>query len=164
MTELLVTGLTSITIFAFYVFFILLIMIFISSYLAAIILLVIPVLFLIVIPDTGIEFLRFKQAEFINGTVIINNLHILLLIWSALLSIIMYTELVSWYISHETYKKKARKREKTDSNIEKPIDKPVGKQEEKTVEAAKKPGQVHIPFKRLERFLQKFERMIGGNK
>lgn len=147
MTELLITGITSGIIFILYVLLILLIMLFISSYIAAIILLLVPVIVLIAIPDIGIEFLSFKQAEFLNETVTINNLHVLLFIWSVLLSIIVYTELISWYISRETKENEVKKIEK------KPVDKPV-----------KKPGQVNIPFKPLERLLQKIERMIGGNK
>jgi len=165
MTEL-ITGLTSGIFLIIYLLFILMIMLFISSYLAAIILLLIPVIVLIAIPEIGIEFLSFKQAEFLNGTVIINNLHILLFIWSALLSIIIYTELVSWYLSHDTYEKKATKREKIPvaDHIEKKIEKPVEMQEKKPVKAKKKPGQVNIPFKPLERFLLKLEKIIGGNK
>jgi predicted membrane protein len=162
----LITGLTSGIFFIIYVLFVLLMMLFISSYLAAIILLIIPVLALIAIPEIGIEFLSFKQAEFLNGTVVINNLHILLFIWSALLSIIIYTELLSWYISHEKHEKKAKKTEKKPvvDHVEIPINKPIEKPKEKPVKAVKKPGQVNIPFKPLERFLQKLERMIGGNK
>lgn len=164
MTEL-ITGLTSGIFLIIYLLFILMIMLFISSYLAAIILLLIPVILLIAIPEIGIEFLSFKQAEFLNGTVIINNLHILLFIWSALLSIIIYTELVSWYLSHETHEKKATKTEKKPvEELEKSIKKPIEKPKEKTVKAVKKPGQVNIPFKPLERFLLKLERMMGGNK
>ncbi|TFH43871.1 MAG: hypothetical protein E4G94_04300 [ANME-2 cluster archaeon] len=164
MTEL-ITGLTSGIFLIIYVLFVLLIMLFISSYLAAIILLLIPVIVLIAIPEIGIEFLSFKQAEFLSGTVIINNLHILLFIWSALLSIIIYTELVSWYLSHETHEKKATKTEKKPvEELEKSIKKPIEKPKEKTVKAVKKPGQVNIPFKPLERFLLKLERMMGGNK
>ena len=158
-------------IFISYILLILLTMLFFSSYLAAFIMLFIPILVLIVKPDFGIEFLTYEQGEFLNGMLTINNLHILLLIWSALLSIIIYTEFLSWYISrepqkHETKKPEPNKPEPNKPEPEKEIIKAESngspdKPEEKT---KKKPGQVNIPFKPLERFLLKLESLIGGKK
>ncbi len=155
-----------IIIFISYIFLILLTMLFVSSYLAAFIMLFIPILVLIVKPDFGIEFLSYEQGEFLNGMLTINNLHILLLIWSALLSIIIYTEFLSWYISRGTQKHETKKAEPNKPEPEKEIikaesDESPGKPEEKT---KKKPGQVNIPFKPLERFLLKLESLIGGKK
>ena len=132
-----ITSITAFIIFILYIGLILYIMLFISSYLAGIIMLLIPILILLVLPEMGIGFLTYKQAEFLNGKIAINNLHIVLFIWSTLMGIIIYTELVSWYISHE---------------IKKP---------EPNQQTEKKLGQINIPFKPLERFLQKFERIIG---
>lgn len=155
-----------IIIFISYILLILLTMLFFSSYLAAFIMLFIPILVLIVKPDFGIEFLTYEQGEFLNGMLTINNLHILLLIWSALLSIIIYTEFLSWYISrgtqkHETKKPEPIKPELKKETVKAESDESPGKPEKKT---EKKPGQVNIPFKPLERFLLKLESLIGGKK
>lgn len=155
-----------IIIFISYILLILLTMLFFSSYLAAFIMLFIPILVLIVKPDFGIEFLTYEQGEFLNGMLTINNLHILLLIWSALLSIIIYTEFLSWYISrgtqkHETKKAEPIKPELKKETVKAESDESPGKPEKKT---EKKPGQVNIPFKPLERFLLKLESLIGGKK
>lgn len=155
-----------IIIFLSYILLILLTMLFVSSYLAAFIMLFIPILVLVVKPDFGIEFLSYEQGEFLNGMLIINNLHILLFIWSALLSIIIYTEFLSWYISRGAQKFETKKPEPIEPEPEKESvkaglnespDKPGKKTE-------KKPGQVNIPFKPLERFLLKFESLISGKK
>lgn len=155
-----------IIIFISYILLILLTMLFFSSYLAAFIMLFVPVVVLIVKPDFGIEFLSYEHGEFLNGMLTINNLHILLFIWSALLSIIIYTEFLSWYISRGTQKHETKKPEPNKPEPEKEIIKAesngsLGKPEEKT---KKKPGQVNIPFKPLERFLLKLESLIGGKK
>ena len=141
-------------------------MLFVSSYLAAFIMMFIPILVLIVKPDFVIEFLSYEQGEFLNGMLTINNLHILLLIWSALLSIIIYTELLSWYISrgtqkHETKKPEPNKPGLNKETMEAESNESPDKSEEKN---EKKPGQVNIPFKPLERFLQKLESLINGKK
>lgn len=155
-----------IIIFISYILLILLTMLFFSSYLAAFIMLFVPVVVLIVKPDFGIEFLTYEQGEFLNGMLTINNLHILLLIWSALLSIIIYTEFLSWYISRGTQKQETKKPEPNKPEPEKEIikagsDESPDKPKEKT---ENKPGQVNIPFKPLERFLLKLESLIGGKK
>ena len=155
-----------IIIFISYIFLILLTMLFVSSYLAAFIMMFIPILVLIVKPDFVIEFLSYEQGEFLNGMLTINNLHILLLIWSALLSIIIYTELLSWYISRGTQKHETKKPEPNKPELNKETTKAGSnespdKSEEKN---EKKPGQVNIPFKPLERFLQKLESLINGIK
>jgi hypothetical protein len=165
-----------IIIFIAYILLIILTMLYVSSYLAASIMLFIPVLILLVKPDFGIEFLSHKQGEFLGGILIINNIHILLLIWSALLSIIIYTELLSWYISRGTFKHKTKKPGSIEPETKRPEPtEPKTKKEssnaesnESPAEPAKKtikqPGQINIPFKPLERFLVKLESLLGGKK
>jgi hypothetical protein len=137
MVDLVFTSVLSFIAFIVYIVLILSIMLFISSYLAAVIMILIPVILLFAVPTMSVEFLAHTQAEFVNGTVTINNLHILLFIWSTLMGIIIYTELLSWYILRETIKTEPDKQ---------------------------KPGQVNIPIKPLERLLQKFEKMIERKK
>jgi len=141
-------------------------MLFVSSYLAAFIMVLIPILVLIVKPDFCIEFLSFEQGEFLNGMLTINNLHIMLLIWAALLSIIIYTEFLSWYISQGTQKHETKNPEPNKSGLEKETTKTESNESlDKSGEInKKKPGQVNIPFKPLERFLVKFESLISGKK
>ncbi len=165
-----------IIIFIAYILLIILTMLFVSSYLAASIMLFIPILVLLIKPDFGIEFLSHEQGEFLGGILIINNIHILLLIWSALLSIIIYTELLSWYISRETLKHKTEKPESIEPEMKEPEPiEPETKNESSKAESnkspdkpakktKKKPGQVNIPFKPLERFLVKLESLLGGKK
>ncbi len=155
-----------IIIFISYIFLILLTMLFVSSYLAAFIMVLIPIMVLIVKPDFCIEFLSFEQGEFLDGMLTINNLHIMLLIWAALLSIIIYTEFLSWYISRgpqkfETKKPEPNEHELKKEDIEAGSNESPDKSEEKI---EKKPGQVNIPFKPLERFLLKLESLISGKK
>lgn len=164
MIELNFSGLTSIIIFIIYILVVLLIMLFISSLFAAVIILAVPILGLILMPEMSVEFLTIEQAEFLNGTVTVNNLHILLFIWTAFLSIIIYTELVSWYISRKTIKKEPEKPKKKFVEPEKKPVEPEVKPNKTEEKPKKKPGQVNIPFKPLERFLQKFEDLISGKK
>jgi len=143
------SGIISILIFLLFIVLILLVMLFISSYLAAVIMLILPIALLVIMPQISIEFLAYEQAEFLNGMVIINNLHILLFIWSAFLGIILNTEFISWYISKDTRKTEIKMKQKTDD-----LD----------ITTEKKPGQVNIPFKSIERLLHKFEKIIAKKK
>jgi len=139
------SGILSIIIFLLFLVLILLVMFFISSYLAAAIMLILPIALLVIMPQKSIGFLAYEQAEFLNGMVIINNLHILLFIWSTLLGIILYTEFISWYISKDNRKLEIKMKQKAD-DLE--------------ITTEKKPGHVNIPFKSIERLLQKFEKII----
>jgi len=143
------SGIMSILIFSLFVALIILTMLFISSYLAAAIMLILPIALLVIVPQKSIEFFAYEQAEFLNGMVIVNNLHILLLIWSALLGIILNTEFISWYISKDTRKPEIRMKQKTDDS---------------DITTEKKPGQVNIPFKSIERLLHKFKNIIAKKK
>ncbi|MCD4843655.1 MAG: hypothetical protein K8R25_04110 [Methanosarcinales archaeon] len=157
----------SIIVFLVFILLNLFIMLFISSYLAVLMMIFIPVLIIIILPDIGIEFFGYEQAKFLDGTVIINNLHILLFIWSTLLGIVVYTEVVSWYISGKSFKLKlGRSKEpqeefSEESSGEENVKTPKKKPKQKSGIAGKK---VNIPFKPLERFLMKLERLIGGKK
>jgi len=47
-------------------------------------------------PTETIQFLSTKQFSF--DSILIQNIHILLLIWSAIMGVIAYTEILSWYL------------------------------------------------------------------
>lgn len=84
--------------FALFAIVVLFVLINMSSRLALIILLVIPIAFILVIPDISIAFLSIEQMSLANGLVPVNNFHILLMIWSTLIGVILYTEFLTWYL------------------------------------------------------------------
>ena len=116
MIDIFNTGLLFILLFLIYYLFIILTLLFISSYVAAIIMLIFPIIFLLSIPEKNIEFFTYVHAEFFNEMVVINNLHILLFIWASLFSIIIYTEILSKYISLVLVKQDSLKNAKTSVN------------------------------------------------
>ncbi|MEA1944504.1 MAG: hypothetical protein U9N07_04105 [Euryarchaeota archaeon] len=69
-----------------------------SSFIAAIALLGIPLLIILIVPEHSISFLAYQHAILGHGLIPINNLHIMLFIWSSLLAIILYTEFIAWYL------------------------------------------------------------------
>ncbi|KAF5416825.1 MAG: hypothetical protein U9N46_00440 [Euryarchaeota archaeon] len=70
----------------------------ISSFIATVVLLGMPLLTILIAPDRSISFLAYQHAVLGDGMIPINNLHILLFIWSSLLAIILYTEFITWYL------------------------------------------------------------------
>lgn len=70
-----------------------------SSLMAAIVLLVAPLVFIVAIPETATAFLAHEHARLAGGLVPINNYHLLLFIWSTIIGIILYTEFLTWYLS-----------------------------------------------------------------
>jgi hypothetical protein len=84
--------------FALFAIVVLFVLINMSSRLALIILLAIPLTFILVIPDISIAFLSIQQMSLANGLVPVNNFHILLMIWSTLIGVILYTEFLTWYL------------------------------------------------------------------
>lgn len=83
------------TLFAAFVLFVLINM---SSRLALIILFLTPLFFIFLMPGTSIAFLSYRQMLLANGLVPINNFHILLMLWSSLIGIILYTDFLTWYL------------------------------------------------------------------
>lgn len=84
--------------FAVFAMIVLFVLINMSSRLALIILLVIPILPVLLIPDISIAFLSYRQMLLASGLVPVNNFHILLMLWSTLIGIILYTEFLTWYL------------------------------------------------------------------
>jgi hypothetical protein len=85
--------------FALFAMVVLFVLINMSSRLALIILLVIPLVLILVIPDMSIAFLSIEQMSLANGLVPVNNFHILLMLWSTLIGVILYTEFLTWYLA-----------------------------------------------------------------
>ncbi|WP_440953019.1 hypothetical protein [Methanococcoides sp. FTZ1] len=70
-----------------------------SSLMAAIVLLVAPLTFIIATPEVATAFLAYEHARLAGGLVPISNYHLLLFIWSTIIGIILYTEFLTWYLS-----------------------------------------------------------------
>ncbi|HIE32059.1 MAG TPA: hypothetical protein EYP67_06735 [Methanosarcinales archaeon] len=90
--------LISIILYLLYTVLMFILLIRLSSFIAATALLGIPLLFVLMIPDQSVDFLSYQHAVLGDGLIPINNLHILLFIWSAMLAIILYTEFITWYL------------------------------------------------------------------
>jgi predicted membrane protein len=85
----------SLLLLSIYIMLILIIVLYVSPVLSAIVMFVIPAVFVIFMPDEAIQFLSTMQFSF--GGIVIQNMHILLLIWSAIIGVIAYSEILSWY-------------------------------------------------------------------
>jgi len=101
--------------FALFAMVVLFVLINISSRLALIILFFTPLMFILIIPKTSIAFLAYQQMLLANGLVPVNNFHILLMLWSTLIGIILYTDFLIWYLG----KGKSMKKKKQDVTTDK---------------------------------------------
>ncbi|NPE31763.1 hypothetical protein HNV12_28160, partial [Methanococcoides sp. SA1] len=63
-----------------------------SSLIAGVVLLGIPLVIMLVIPNVAIGFLTHEHVRLAGGIVPINNYHLLLFTWSTIIGIILYTE------------------------------------------------------------------------
>lgn len=89
----------SVLIFFIYISIILMILLYVSPILSAFVLILIPLVLSLLLPDLAMRFFSLQQFTF-KG-VSIQNIHVLLSIWSALIAIVAYTEIISWYLLHE---------------------------------------------------------------
>lgn len=92
---------TSFLIFGIFSLIVLFILINVSSILSMIILLFAPVISILAAPGVAIPFLSHQHLLLAKGLVPINNLHILLFIWSTMMGLILYTEFLTWYLSRK---------------------------------------------------------------
>ena len=76
------------------------ILVYVSPIISAIVMIIIPVIFLLIISDYTLSFLSIIQFSYSGME--IYNLHVLLFIWSAFLGIIAYAEVLSWYLLRGT--------------------------------------------------------------
>ena len=94
-------ALASLIVFVFFALLVLFVLIDVSSIMAIIVLLFVPVLSVLIMPKTMVAFLSYQHLLLADGLVPINNFHILLLIWSTLIGIILYTEFLTWYLARK---------------------------------------------------------------
>ncbi len=128
----------SLLVFFIYALIILLILVYVSPLLSAAVLIIVPVIIILLLPTQAQDFLSVEQFSF---AVPVNNIHILLMIWSAFIGIIAYAEVVSWYLLREAKPKSQPKLEPA-----------------KPGEQPKKEG------KTLKDYLQKFLTVMKGKK
>ncbi|MCX9084730.1 MAG: hypothetical protein OIN87_08050 [Candidatus Methanoperedens sp.] len=115
------------------------ILVYISPILSAIVMIVVPVVFLFIISDYAVSF--FSIVQFSYSGIQIYNLHILLFIWSAYIGIIAYAEMLTWYLLRGT-------------QIKPVIQEPPAVQEE----------QPKKPVSGLNDFFQKLFKILKGEK
>jgi len=82
--------------FFIYAMVILILLIYISPIISGIIMIILPVAIALLFPDPVSQFLSIWQFSYMG--VPVNNIHLMLMLWSALLGIIIYSELLSWYL------------------------------------------------------------------
>jgi predicted membrane protein len=103
----------SLVIFALLTLLAILLMVYVSSAVAILALLLVPLMCIFIMPDTALSFLAFRHAMLAEGNVPINNYHILLLVWSTLIGMIVYSEIFTWYLGRKETKKVPIKTAKT---------------------------------------------------
>lgn len=89
----------SVLMFFIYIAIILTILLYVSPVLSAVVLILIPLISVYLMPGVTTRFFSMQQFSFAG--ISIQNIHILLSIWSALIGIVAYTEIVSWYLLRE---------------------------------------------------------------
>ena len=133
---------SSLLVFIVYALVVLAILVYVSPMLSAFVLILLPAVSVLVLPDLTLDFLSIMQFSVV---VPVYNVHILLLIWSAFIGIIAYAEVMSWYLLRETKPKRQQR--------------PVAVPEPSKPEGA--PGQqMTTPIV----FLQKILKLLKGQK
>jgi len=74
-------------------------MVYISPAISALVMMLLPVASVYLLPGQTIRF--FSTQQFLIAGVPIQNIHVLLLIWSALIAVAVYSEILSWYLLRE---------------------------------------------------------------
>ncbi len=86
----------SFLLFFIYALVTLIILVYMSPIISAIFMIIIPVAIVFLYQDPAAQFFSIEQFSY-HG-VSVNNIHIMLMLWSALLGVIIYSELLSWYL------------------------------------------------------------------
>ena len=94
-------AIASLMVFGLFALVVVFLLIDVSSIIAIIVLLFVPVLAVLIMPKSVIAFMSYQHLLLADGLVPINNFHILLFIWSTLIGIILYTEFLTWYLARK---------------------------------------------------------------
>ena len=86
----------SFLLFFIYALLTLIILVYLSPIISVIFMIIIPVAIVFLYPDPAAQFFSIEQFSY-QG-VPVNNIHIMLMLWSALIGVIIYSELLSWYL------------------------------------------------------------------
>jgi predicted membrane protein len=98
----------SLLVFFIYIAVILVTILYISPIISVLVMILIPFVSVYFLPEGAMQFLTINQFSFVEGRVLIQNIHILLMIWSAIIGIVVYTEIVSWYLLIEESPKRKK--------------------------------------------------------
>ena len=135
----------SFLLFFIYAMVILILLIYISPVISAIVMIILPIVITLVFPGPVSQFLSILQFSYMG--VPVNNIHLMLMLWSALLGIIIYSELLSWYLLMD----------KTDDNNE----------ESKEISSTDQIGSEEAPKtlkKKIEDLLLSLGKIMSGGK
>jgi len=105
----------SILLFLIYSIIILGILIYVSPIVSAIMMIIVPVAFILIISDYAVSFFSIMQFSYFG--VQIYNLHVLLFIWSAFIGVIAYAEMLTWYLLRGTETKPVIQGEQTKTPV-----------------------------------------------
>lgn len=103
----------SLVIFTLLTLLAILLMVYVSSTIAILALLMVPIMCIFIMPDTALSFLAFRHMVLAEGNVPINNYHVLLFVWSTLIGMIVYSEIFTWYLGRRETRKMPVKAENT---------------------------------------------------
>ena len=95
----------SLVIFALLTLLAILLMVYVSSAVAILALLLLPLACIFIMSDTALSFLAFRHVVLAEGNVPINNYHVLLFVWSTLVGMIVYSEIFTWYLGRKESQK-----------------------------------------------------------
>jgi len=86
--------------FIAYAAIIALVIIYLSSRVGAALMFFIPLIAIIIVPEKMAGFFAFELFSPMGGAISICNIHILLALWSGILSVVIYTEFLGWYLRY----------------------------------------------------------------
>ena len=93
--------LLSIFIYMLFIGITLFILVRVSTIVAALVLILVPLMSVLLLPATSLQFYSYEHILLFEGLVQITNFHILFFVWAALLSVIVYTEFITWYLKQQ---------------------------------------------------------------
>ena len=97
----------SLLLFFIYAMITLIILVYLSPIVSAILMIIIPVAIVFLYPEPVAQFFSIEQFSYQGMPVY--NIHIMLMLWSALLGIIIYSEFLSWYLLRDVSHVEAKK-------------------------------------------------------
>lgn len=86
----------SLMLFFIYAMITLMILVYLSPKVSAVLMIIIPVAIVFLYPEPVAQFFSIEQFSYQGMPVY--NIHVMLMLWSALLGIIIYSEFLSWYL------------------------------------------------------------------